>query len=174
MRSLKTHRVVAGFVLTVLTLIAVTVIMVSTSGHYDLAQPSGHATRPAQPAAAISGLSRQPSEAARQVLLDPNDTVVLLLDHQTSLFQTVKDIPVQDLRNNTVVLAKIAEHVKAPIITTASEPNGPNGPLMPELAQVAPSAKYVARKGEISAWDNDDFVKAVEATGRKTLVIAGV
>jgi nicotinamidase-related amidase len=174
MRSLKTNRLVTGVIFTVLTVIAVTVVMVQTSGNFALAQQAGQATRPAQPAAAIAGISRQPSAAARQVLLDPNDTVVLLLDHQTGLFQTVKDIPVQDLRNNTVVLAKIAEHVKVPIITTASEPNGPNGPLMPELAQVAPSAKYVARKGEVSAWDNDDFVKAVEATGRKTLVIAGV
>jgi nicotinamidase-related amidase len=124
--------------------------------------------------AAIQGLSRQPSEAAAKVLLDPNDTVLLLLDHQTGLFQTVKDIPVADLRANTIVLAKIAELAKAPIITTASEPNGPNGPLMPELAQAAPSARYVARKGEVSAWDNADFVGAVEATGRKTLVMAGV
>jgi len=170
MRSLKTDHVV----FTVLMVIAVTVVMVQTSGHSALAQQAGQATTPAQLATAISGISRQPSAAARQVLLDPNDTVVLLVDHQTGLFQTVKDIPVQDLRNNTVVLAKIAEHAKAPIITTASEPNGPNGPLMPELSQAAPSAKYVARKGEISAWDNDDFVKAVEATGRKTLVIAGV
>lgn len=124
--------------------------------------------------APIPGLSRQPSEAAANVLLDPNDTVLLLLDHQTGLFQTVKDIPVAELRANTVVLAKVAELAKAPIITTASEPNGPNGPLMPELATVALNAKYVARKGEVSAWDNDDFVKAVEATGRKTLVMAGV
>jgi nicotinamidase-related amidase len=124
--------------------------------------------------APIQGLSRQPSEAAAKVLLDPSDTVVLLLDHQTGLFQTVKDIPVADLRANTVALAKIAELAKAPIITTASEPNGPNGPLMPELSQAAPSARYVARKGEVSAWDNADFVAAVEATGRKTLVMAGV
>jgi nicotinamidase-related amidase len=123
---------------------------------------------------AIPGLSRQPSEAAAKVLLDPSDAVLLLLDHQTGLFQTVKDIAVDDLRANTVVLAKVAELAKAPIITTASEPNGPNGPLMPELAQAAPSATYVARKGEISAWDNADFVKAVEATGRRTLVMAGV
>ena len=124
--------------------------------------------------APIPGLSRQPSEAAAKVLLDPNDTVLLLLDHQTGLFQTVKDIPVADLRANTVVLAKLAELAKAPIITTASEPNGPNGPLMPELAQAAPNARYVARKGEVSAWDNADFVTAVKATGRKTLVMAGV
>jgi nicotinamidase-related amidase len=61
-----------------------------------------------------------------------------------------------------------------PIITTASEPNGPNGPLMEELAAAAPNATYVGRKGEVSAWENADFVKAVEATGRKTLIMAGV
>lgn len=124
--------------------------------------------------APIQGLSRQPSEAAAKVLLDANDTAVLLLDHQTGLFQTVKDVPVDDLRRNTVVLAKIAELAKMPIITTASEPNGPNGPLMTELAEAAPNAKYVPRKGEVSSWDNADFVAAVEATGRKTLIMAGV
>lgn len=122
----------------------------------------------------IAGLSRQPSPAAREVLLDPNDTVVLLLDHQTGLFQTVKDVPLSELRANTVALASIAKLGGAPIISTASEPNGPNGPLMDELDQFASYAKYVPRKGEISAWDNADFVSAVEATGRKTLVIAGV
>jgi len=107
-------------------------------------------------------------------LLDPADAVICLLDHQTGLFQTVKDIAVRDLRANTVVLAKVGELAKVPIFTTASEPAGTNGPLMSELAQAAPSAKYIPRKGEISAWDNEDFKKAVQATGRKTLVIAGV
>ena len=111
---------------------------------------------------------------ARAVLLDPNDTVVLLLDHQTGLFQTVKDVPIRDLRANAVALAKIAQQAGMPIIYTASEPGGSNGPIMEELAAAAPGAKYVARKGEVSAWDNADFVKAVEATGRKTLIMAGV
>jgi len=137
-------------------------------------QPQGQpAARSGQPAP-IAGLSRQPSAAAREVLLDPNDTVVLLLDHQTGLFQTVKDVPVAELRNNTVALANIARLGKAPIIYTASEPNGPNGPIMEELDAFKDYAQYVARKGEVSAWDNADFVKAVEATGRKTLVMAGV
>ncbi|HTO03991.1 MAG TPA: isochorismatase family protein, partial [Opitutus sp.] len=57
---------------------------------------------------------------------------------------------------------------------TASEPNGSNGPIMSELIKAAPNAKYIARKGEVSAWDNEDFVQAVKATGRKTLVMAGV
>jgi nicotinamidase-related amidase len=124
--------------------------------------------------APIAGLSRQPSPAAAEVLLDPNDTVILLLDHQTGLFQTVKDVPVAELRINTVALANVAKLGKAPIIYTASEPNGPNGPLMDELNAFKDYATYVPRKGEISSWDNAEFVKAVEATGRKTLVIAGV
>jgi nicotinamidase-related amidase len=122
----------------------------------------------------IPGLSRQPSSAARESLLDPNDTVILLLDHQTGLFQTVKDVPVSELRSNTVALANIAKLANAPVIYTASEPNGPNGPVMDELDAFKGSAQFVPRKGEISAWDNADFVRAVEATGRKTLVMAGV
>jgi nicotinamidase-related amidase len=107
-------------------------------------------------------------------LLDPNDTVLLLLDHQSGLFQTVKDISVAELRSNVVLLAKLATLMKIPVITSASEPNGTNGPLMPEIHQFAPHAIYVSRKGEVNSWDNEDFVKAVQKTGKKTLLIAGV
>jgi nicotinamidase-related amidase len=107
-------------------------------------------------------------------LIDTSDSVILLLDHQSGLFQTVKDISVTELRNNTIMLARLASLLKIPVITTASEPNGPNGPLMPEIHQHAPHAVYVGRKGEVNAWDNPDFVKAVEATGKKTLIMAGV
>lgn len=109
-----------------------------------------------------------------QALLDPSDTVIVLLDHQSGLFQTVKDIEVDDLRRNVEMLAKLAELLDIPVITTASEPGGPNGPLMPEIHAFAPHAVYVPRKGEVNAWDNADFVAAVEATGRKTLIMAGV
>jgi nicotinamidase-related amidase len=109
-----------------------------------------------------------------QALLDPSDTVILLLDHQAGLFQTVKDINLAELRSNVILIARIATLLKIPVITTASEPNGPNGPLMPEIHQFAPHAVYVGRKGEVNAWDNEDFVRTVRATGRKTLIMAGV
>ncbi len=109
-----------------------------------------------------------------KALLDISDTVFLLLDHQAGLFQTVKDIDVAELRRNTVVLAKLATLLKIPVITTASEPGGTNGPLMPEIHEFAPHAVYVPRKGEVNAWDNEDFVKTVNGTGRRTLVMAGV
>ncbi|HEX8280413.1 MAG TPA: hypothetical protein VF551_03470, partial [Chthoniobacterales bacterium] len=73
---------------------------------------------------AVSANSQTPAPgtgtgSGNKALFDPKDAIVLLLDHQTGLFQTVKDIPVQDLRANTVVLAKVAELAKVPILTTA-------------------------------------------------------
>lgn len=100
--------------------------------------------------------------------IDANDAVMLLIDHQSGLFQTVGDMPMPELRARAAALAKIATLCNMPVITTASVPQGPNGPLIPEI-----HAHYVARKGEINAWDNADFVEAVKATGRKTLIIAG-
>ena len=44
----------------------------------------------------------------------------------------------------------------------------------PEIAEFAPKATYVPRKGEVNAWDNELFVKTVRDTGRKTLIMAGV
>ena len=109
-----------------------------------------------------------------RALLDPDDSVLILLDHQAGLFQTVKDIGIAELRANTTMLARLAALLKIPLITSASVPDGPNGPLMPEIHESAPHAVFVPRKGEINAWDNEDFVAAVRATGKHTLIIGGV
>lgn len=105
-------------------------------------------------------------------MIDPSDVTMLLIDHQSGLFNVVNDMPVPDLRRNATALAKVATLLDIPVITTASVPDGPNGPLIPEIHHYAPHAKFVARTGQINAWDMPDFVKAIEDTGRKTLVIA--
>ena len=106
--------------------------------------------------------------------MNTDDAALLLLDHQTGLFQTVKDITVAELRANVMALVRIGTLLKLPIITTASVPDGPNGPLMPEIAKLGPQAVFVPRQGEVNAWDNDLFVKTVRDTGKKTLIMAGV
>ena len=106
-------------------------------------------------------------------MIDPSDAVLLLIDHQSGLFQLVKDMDVPTLRNNVIALAKAARLAKIPTFTTASVPDGPNGPLIPEIHKVNPEAVYIPRTGQINAWDNPKWVEAVEKTGRKTLVIAG-
>lgn len=107
-------------------------------------------------------------------LLDPEDAIICFLDHQAGLFQTVKDIGLGELRANTTMLAKLASLLEIPVITSASEPNGPNGPLMPEIHQGAPHATYVPRHGEINAWDNARFQDVVRGSRKRTLIIAGV
>jgi nicotinamidase-related amidase len=109
-----------------------------------------------------------------KALMNVDDSALLLLDHQSGLFQTVKDLTVAELRANVMALTRIATLLKLPIVTTASVPEGPNGPVMPEIAELAPQAKYVPRHGEVNAWDNDQFVKTVRETGKKTLIMAGV
>src|SRR5262245_30536367 len=118
--------------------------------------------------------NRRSPAAESRALLDPDDSVLVLLDHQAGLFQTVKDIRIAELRANTTMLARLAALLDIPLITSASVPDGPNGPLMPEIHEAAPHAVFVRRKGEINAWDNEDFVTTVRATGRRTLIIGGV
>src|SRR6478736_7440102 len=118
------------------------------------------------------GIEHEPGGG--KALLDVTDVVLLLLDHQSGLFQNVKDISVAQLRANTTALAKLATLQQIPVIQTASVPDGPNGPLMPEIKEAAPQLIYVPRKGEVNAWDNAAFVKAVRETGKKTLIMAGV
>jgi len=108
-----------------------------------------------------------------KTMIDPNDAVMLLIDHQSGLFQLVRDIDLPVLRSNVTALAKVARLTKIPTFTTASVPDGPNGPLIPEIHQNNPDAVYIPRTGQINAWDNPAWVKAIEKTGRKTLLIAG-
>ena len=106
--------------------------------------------------------------------LDKNNAVVLLVDHQAGLLSLVRDIDPDKFKNNVLALADLAKYFNLPTILTTSFENGPNGPLMPEIKALFPDAPYIARPGQINAWDNDDFVKAIKATGKKQLIIAGV
>jgi nicotinamidase-related amidase len=106
--------------------------------------------------------------------LDKDQAAVLLVDHQTGLLSLVRDIDPDKFKNNVLALADLATYFELPTILTTSFESGPNGPLVPELKKQFPDAPYIARPGQINAWDNEDFVKAVKATGRKQLIIAGV
>ncbi|PJI33820.1 isochorismate family cysteine hydrolase YcaC [Acinetobacter pseudolwoffii] len=108
------------------------------------------------------------------VRLDKDNAAVLLVDHQTGLLSLVRDIDPDKFKNNVLALAAAAKYFNLPTILTTSFEQGPNGPLVPELKELFPDAPYIARPGQINAWDNEDFVKAVKATGKKQLIIAGV
>ncbi len=106
--------------------------------------------------------------------LNKDDAAVLLVDHQAGLLSLVRDIDPDRFKNNVLALADMAEYFQLPTILTTSFEDGPNGPLVPELKAQFPDAPYIARPGQINAWDNEDFLNAVKATGKKQLIIAGV
>jgi nicotinamidase-related amidase len=106
--------------------------------------------------------------------LDIDRAAVLLVDHQAGLMSLVRDFDPDRFKNNVLAVADLAAYFELPTILTTSFEDGPNGPLMPELKAKFPDAPFIARPGQINAWDNPDFVAAVKATGRKQLIIAGV
>jgi nicotinamidase-related amidase len=106
--------------------------------------------------------------------LSVENAAVLLVDHQAGLLSLVQDYSPDEFKNNVLALADIAKLYKLPTILTTSFEAGPNGPIMPELKAMFPTAPFIPRPGQINAWDNEDFVKAVRQTGRKQLLIAGV
>lgn len=106
--------------------------------------------------------------------LTPDNCAMLLIDHQTGTMLGVQDIRLDQFRSNVLALAKTAKVHNLPVVLTASYAEGPNGPLMPELKEMFPQVKPVFRPGPIDAWADPEFVKAVEATGKKKLIMAGV
>jgi nicotinamidase-related amidase len=106
--------------------------------------------------------------------LSKDDAAVLLVDHQAGLMSLVQDFSPAEFLNNILALADTANFFNLPTILTTSFEKGPNGPLLPELKQMFPDAPYIPRPGQINAWDNEDFVRAVQATGRRQLIIAGI
>ena len=87
-----------------------------------------------------------------KTMIDPADAVLLLIDHQSGLFQLVKDIDMLRLRHNVSALAKVSRLAKLPTFTTASVPDGPNGPLIPEIHRYNPEAIHISRTGQINTW----------------------
>jgi nicotinamidase-related amidase len=114
------------------------------------------------------------SQSFTYARLSKDDATCLLVDHQAGLISLVQDFSPGEFKNNVLALAACAQYFKLPTILTTSFENGPNGPLVPELKDMFPDAPYIARPGNINAWDNEDFVNAVQQTGRKQLIIAGV
>lgn len=106
--------------------------------------------------------------------LDKDKAIVLFVDHQSGLCSLVQDFGPDEFQNNVYALADTAKLFKLPVVLTTSFESGPNGPMLTRLRNNFPDAPYIARPGQINAWDNEDFVAAIKKTGRKQLIIAGI
>ncbi|OUR95828.1 hydrolase [Halobacteriovorax marinus] len=106
--------------------------------------------------------------------LTEDNCVLAMIDHQTGLMVGVRDFDQASIQANIQGLCELATTMHIPSIITASMPEGPNGPVMPEIFEALPEANYVPRAGEVNAWDSEEFVKAIKATGKKKIIMAGI
>ncbi len=111
-----------------------------------------------------------------QDLFTPQDSAVLLIDHQLGTMSWVRSVPLEQMRANALALARAAKALDMPLVLTSSLEDQMQGPLTEELAEIAPTEYEgrIQRSGMVNALDDPNFAAAVQATGRRNLIIAGV
>jgi nicotinamidase-related amidase len=107
------------------------------------------------------------------VPLSSDNAALVLVDHQVGLLSGVRDISIAELKNNVVSLAKAMRALKVPTIVTTTARESMWGPTFPELVSALPVIKVIDRN-TVNAWDDPRVAAAIEATGRKKLIFAGV
>ncbi|EMH4030440.1 Isochorismatase family protein [Klebsiella oxytoca] len=106
-------------------------------------------------------------------LLDKDNSALIFIDHQPQMAFGVANIDRQQLKNNVVGLAKAGKIFNVPTLFTSVETESFSGYIWPELLAVHPEITPIERTS-MNSWEDTAFVKAVEATGRKKLVISAL
>jgi len=96
-------------------------------------------------------------------LLDPQNSTLIFIDHQPQMSFGVANIDRQQLKNNTVALAKAGKIFNVPVIYTSVETESFSGYIWPELLAVHPESKPIERTS-MNSWEDAKFVEAVEKT----------
>ncbi|KZT52320.1 ycaC protein [Calocera cornea HHB12733] len=106
--------------------------------------------------------------------LDKDNAALLMVDHQSGLFQLVHDIEPIQFRNNVFALSALGNIMNLTTVLSTSAQTGLNGPLPLQILNDHPNATLVMRPGQVDAWDNEDFQNAVYATNKTQLILAGI
>ncbi|MET0404362.1 MAG: hydrolase [Cystobacter sp.] len=105
-------------------------------------------------------------------LLRPEDSVLVLIDHQPFQLANLNSHDPQMVVNNAAGLAKTAKAFGVPtILTSVLAPRG--GLIFPQITEVFPGQEVIDRT-LINTWEDKKVVDAVKATRRKQLIIAGL
>ena len=106
-------------------------------------------------------------------LLTPGDCVLVLVDEQAGLAFATGSSDRQGLRSAAIALAQTAVAFSIPVIASTSASKVYSGPLMPPLRAVLPDVTPIERRN-MNLWEDAAVKAAIEATGRKNLVFAGL
>jgi len=105
--------------------------------------------------------------------LTAENAAVILVDHQVGLMTGVRDYSTGELKHNVVALAKAARALKLPIVAVTTARDSMWGPTFPELVEALDGIEIIDRSS-VNAYDDERVAKAIEATGRKKLIFAGI
>lgn len=105
--------------------------------------------------------------------LTVDNAAVVLVDHQIGLMTGVRDYSTGELKHNVVALARAARALELPIVVTTTARDSMWGPTFPELVEALPGIEIIDRS-TVNAYDDARVAQAIEATGRKKLIFAGV
>jgi len=102
-----------------------------------------------------------------------DNAALVLVDHQVGLMTGVRDYSTGELKHNVVALARAAKALKLPIVVTTTARDSMWGPTFPELVEALPGIEIIDRSS-VNAFDDARVARAIEATGRKKLIFAGI
>lgn len=105
--------------------------------------------------------------------LTADNAALILVDHQIGLMTGVRDYETGELKHNVVALAKAARALNLPIVVTTTARDSMWGPTFPELVEALPGIEIIDRSS-VNAYDDPRVAAAIEATGRKKLIFAGI
>ena len=106
-------------------------------------------------------------------LLTPNNSVVALIDLQPQMLFGVNGADRQAIINSNVALSKATRIFDVPVVLSTVETKAFSGPMWPQISAVFPGQTPIERSS-MNAWDDANFVAAVEKTGRRKIVLAGL
>jgi nicotinamidase-related amidase len=132
----------------------------------------GKVAKSANPAATTAKETIMPPRNGLNSLLRPEDSVLVLIDHQPYQLANLKSHDPHMVVNNSTALAKAAKVFGVPtILTSVVEDRG--GHIFPQITDVFPGQDVIDRT-LINTWEDQKVVDAVKATGRKQLILAGL
>ena len=106
-------------------------------------------------------------------LYTPQDSAIVFIDYQPQMTFGVASIDRATLMNNVTLMAKVAKEFKVPAVLTAVETESFSGYVWPQLLDVFPGQPVVERSS-MNSWDDAGFRKAIEATGRRNILLTGL
>src|SRR3974377_1180817 len=106
-------------------------------------------------------------------LYRPEDSAIVFIDHQPQMLFGVANADRATLINNVTLLAKVAKEYKVPAVLTAGETQSFKGYGWPQIVDLFPGQEVVERSS-MNSWDSPGFRKAIEATGRKNIIMTGL